>query len=208
MRRLFATWALAAFVFFYGTSSPALAADAAPAASDESRLIRLETKVDAINDRLAGIEKHMDQRMDGIEKRMDRLEQRMDRFEQSFRADIARLEGSFRADIARLEGSFRADIVGLEGSLRTDMNSQFERLNALLIGLCSIFGLLVVALFGFVFWDRRSMLRPLESNMRRLEGDLATKGSKSVLDATVSALRTWAQENQQLAAVLKRLNLM
>ena len=184
MRRLFATWALAALVFFSGTSSPA--ADAAPAVSDESRLIRLETKVDAINDRLDGIEKHMDQRMDRIEQRMDRIEQRMDRFEQSFRADIARLEDS----------------------LRTDMNSQFERLNNLLIGLCSIFGLLVVALFGFVLWDRRSMLRPLESDMRRLEGDLATKGSKSVLDATVNALRTWAQQNQQLAAVLKRLNLM
>ena len=184
MRRFFATWALAALVFFYGTFSPAAAA--APAVSDESWLGRLETKVDAINGRLEGIEKHMDQRMNGIEKRMNRLEQRMDRFEQSFRADIARLEGS----------------------LRTDMNSQFDRLNNLLIGLCSIFGLLVVALFGFVLWDRRSMLRPLESNMRRLEGDLATKGSKSVLDATVIALRTWAQENQQLAAVLKRLNLM
>ena len=197
MRRLFATWALAALVFFYGTSSPVSAADAAPAVSDENRLIRLETKVDAINDRLAGIEKHMDQRMDGIEKRMDRLEQRMDRLEQSFRVDIARLEGSFRADIDRLEES-----------LRTDMDSQFERLNNLLIGLCSVFGLLVVALFGFVFWDRRSMLRPLESDMRRLEGDLATKGSKTRLDATVNALRAWAQENQQLAAVLKRLNLM
>ena len=189
MRRLFATWVLAALVFFYGTSSPASAADAAPPVSDESRLIRLETKVDAINDRLAGIEKRMDRldrRMDRLEQRMDRIEQRMDRLEQSFRADIARLEGS----------------------LRTDMNSQFERLNNLLIGLCSIFGLLVVALFGFVLWDRRSMLRPLESDMRRLEGDLATKGSKSVLDATVNALRTWAQQNQQLAAVLKRLNLM
>lgn len=96
----------------------------------------------------------------------------------------------------------------LEESLRTDMNSQFERLNNLLIGLCSIFGLLVVALFGFVLWDRRSMLRPLESDIRRLEGDLATKGSKTRLDATVNALRAWAQENQQLAAVLKRLNLM
>lgn len=189
MRCLSATWALAALVSFYGTSSPASAADVAPAVSDESRLIRLETKVDAINDRLDGIEKRMDrldQRMDRIEQRMDRIEQRMDRLEQSFRADIARLEGS----------------------LRTDMNSQFERLNNLLIGLCSIFGLLVVALFGFVLWDRRSMLRPLESDMRRLEGDLATKGSKSVLDATVNALRTWAQQNQQLAAVLKRLNLM
>ena len=169
MRRLFATWALAALVFFSGTSSPA--ADAAPAVSDESRLIRLETKVDAINDRLDGIEK----RMDRLDQRMDRLEQRIDR---------------------------------LEESLRTDMNSQFDRLNNLLIGLCSIFGLLVVALFGFVLWDRRSMLRPLESDMRRLEGDLATKGSKSILDATVDALRTWAQQNQQLAAVLKRLNLM
>jgi len=168
MRRFFATWALAALVFFYGTSSPALAADAAPAVSDENRLIRLETKVDALDDLL-------NQRMDHLEQRVDRLEQSLDRRFQE---------------------------------LRTDMNSQFERLNALLIGLCSVFGLLVVALFGFVFWDRRSMLRPLESDMRRLEGDLATKGSKSVLDATVNALRTWAQENQQLAAVLKRLNLM
>ena len=152
MRRLFATWALAALVFFYGTSSPASAADAAPAVSDESRLIRLETKVDALDDLL-------NQRMDHLEQRVDRLEQSLDRRFQE---------------------------------LRTDMNSQFERLNALLIGLCSVFGLLVVALFGFVFWDRRSMLRPLESDMRRLEGDLATKGSKTRLDATVNALRTWA----------------
>ena len=186
MQRIFAAWVLATLTCFSGGSLSALAADAPPTVSDENRLIRLETKVDAINDRLDGIEKHMDQRMDGIGKRMDRLEQRMDRFEQSFRADIARLEGS----------------------LRTDMNSQFDRLNNLLIGLCSIFGLLVVALFGFVLWDRRSMLRPLESNMRRLEGDLATKGSKSRLEATVNALRAWAQENHQLAAVLKRLNLM
>ena len=168
MRRLFATWALAALVFFCGTSPPASAADAAPAVSDESRLIRLETKVDALDDLL-------NQRMDHLEQRVDRLEQSLDRRFQE---------------------------------LRTDMNSQFERLNALLIGLCSVFGLLVVALFGFVFWDRRSMLRPLESDMRRLEGDLATKGSKTRLDATVNALRTWAQEHQQLAAVLKRLNLM
>ena len=166
---------MAAFVLFYGTSSPASAADVAPAVSDESRLIRLETKVDAINDRLDGIEKHMDQRMDHLEQRVDRLEQSLDRRFQE---------------------------------LRTDMNSQFDRLNNLFIGICSIFGLLVVALFGFVLWDRRSMLRPLDAYMRRLEDDLATKGSKSVLDATVNALRAWAQENQQLAAVLKRFNLM
>ena len=159
---------LAALASLSGGSLSALAVDVAPAVSDENRLIRLETKVDALDDRLAGIEKHMDQRMDRIEQRIDRLEE----------------------------------------SLRTDMNSQFERLNNLLIGLCSIFGLLVVALFGFVLWDRRSMLRPLESDIRRLEGDLATKGSKTRLDATVNALRAWAQENQQLAAVLKRLNLM
>lgn len=124
----------------------------------------------------------LNQRMDHLDQRMDRIEQRMDRSEQ------------------RLDRRFQ--------ELRTDMNSQFDRLNALLIGLCSVFGLLVVALFGFVLWDRRSMLRPLEADMKRLEGDLVTKGSKTRLDATVNALRAWAQENHQLAAVLKRLNLM
>lgn len=168
MQRLFATWVLATLTCFSGGTLSALAADATPTVSDENRLIRLETKVDALNDLL-------NQRMDHLEQRMDRIEQRLDRRFQE---------------------------------LRMDMNSQFDRLNALLIGLCSVFGLLVVALFGFVLWDRRSMLRPLEADMKRLEGDLATKGSKTRLDATVNALRAWAQENHQLAAVLKRLNLM
>ena len=168
MQRIFVAWVLAALASLSGGSLSSLAADAAPVVSDENRLIRLETKVDAINDLL-------NQRMDHLEQRVDRLEQSLDRRFQE---------------------------------LRTDMNSQFDRLNALLIGLCSVFGLLVVALFGFVLWDRRSMLRPLEADMKRLEGDLATKGSKTRLDATVNALRAWAQENHQLAAVLKRLNLM
>lgn len=175
MQRLLAAWVLATLTCFSGGPRSALAADTIPAVSDENRLIRLETKVDALIDLL-------NQRMDHLNQRMDHLEQRMDRIEQS------------------LDRRFQ--------ELRTDMNSQFDRLNALLIGLCSVFGLLVVALFGFVLWDRRSMLRPLEADMRRLEGDLATKGSKTRLDATVNALRAWAQENHQLAAVLKRLNLM
>ena len=182
MQRLFATWVLATLTCFSGGALSALAADAAPAISDENRLIRLETKVDALNDLLNQRMDHLEQRMDHLDHRMDRIEQRMDRSEQ------------------RLDRRFQ--------ELRTDMNSQFDRLNALLIGLCSVFGLLVVALFGFVLWDRRSMLRPLEADMKRLEGDLATKGSKTRLDATVNALRTLAQENHQLAAVLKRLNLM
>ena len=168
MRCIFVAWVFATLASLSGGSLSALAADAAPVVSDENRLIRLETKVDALNDLL-------NRRMDHLEQRVDRLEQRLDRRFQE---------------------------------LRTDMNSQFDRLNALLIGLCSVFGLLVVALFGFVLWDRRSMLRPLEADMKRLEGDLATKGSKTRLDATVNVLRAWAQENHQLAAVLKRLNLM
>ena len=182
MRRIFVAWVLTALASLSGGALSALAADAAPVVSDENRLIRLETKVDALNDLLNQRMDHLDQRMDHLDQRMDRIEQRMDRSEQ------------------RLDRRFQ--------ELRTDMNSQFDRLNALLIGLCSVFGLLVVALFGFVLWDRRSMLRPLETDMRRLEGDLATKGSKTRLDATVNALRAWAQENDQLAAVLKRLNLM
>lgn len=182
MQRLLAAWVLATLTCFSGGPLSALAAEATPTVSDENRLIRLETKVDALIDLLNQRMDHLNQRMDHLEQPMDRIEQRMDRIEQ------------------RMDRRFQ--------ELRTDMNSQFDRLNALLIGLCSVFGLLVVALFGFVLWDRRSMLRPLEADMKRLEGDLATKGAKTRLDATVNALRAWAQENHQLAAVLKRLNLM
>ena len=189
MQQLFATWVLATLMCFSGGALSALAADAAPIVSDENRLIRLETKVETLIDLLNQRMDHLNQRMDHLEQRMDHLEQRMDRIEQRMDRSEQRLDRRFQ-------------------ELRTDMNSQFDRLNALLIGLCSVFGLLVVALFGFVLWDRRSMLRPLETDMRRLEGDLATKGSKTRLDATVNALRAWAQGNDQLVAVLKRLNLM
>ena len=77
MRRIFATWALASLVFFFDTSSPASAADVAPAVSDESRLIRLETKVDALVDLL-------EQRMDRLGHCMDRIEH----LEESLRTDM------------------------------------------------------------------------------------------------------------------------
>ena len=64
MQCIFAAWILATLTCFSGGALSALAADATPTVSDENRLIRLETKVDALNDLL-------NQRMDHLEQGMD-----------------------------------------------------------------------------------------------------------------------------------------
>lgn len=71
----------------------------------------------------------------------------------------------------------------------------------------------VFGLIGFVVWDRKTALRPLEQRMERLEGELHRdlelqhdEGSR--LTRLVNVLREMAKKDEKLAAVLRNFSLM
>ena len=117
---------------------------------------------------------------------------------------LTRLEAgqrAVRAEVAQL----RADMDKQMDRMRADINAQFDRLFQLLLGLLATFTGLVLATIGFALWDRRTMLRPVEGRVGRLEEELA--GQRPRNDALLEALRTLSQRDPELAAVLKTFNL-
>ncbi|MBI4688874.1 MAG: hypothetical protein HY754_01160 [Nitrospirae bacterium] len=83
--------------------------------------------------------------------------------------------------------------------LREDMNSQFNRLAA-------IFTALVVFTLGFAIWDRRTMVRPFEDKVKRIEDDISENRTK--LHALLDALKSLSKTDEKVAEVLKKFNLL
>ena len=77
------------------------------------------------------------------------------------------------------------------------MNEQFDRFwNLMLVIVAGIMGLI-----GFVIWDRKTALRPLERRVALLEEQRDTDPQ---ITRIVSALREYAQSNDQFADALRR----
>ena len=101
-----------------------------------------------------------------------------------------------------------------------DVNRRFEDLNHRIDGLQNtmlvLFGAiitLIVALFGYIVWDRRTALRPLQDRLERLERDLQRDlelqhedGSR--LTRLVKALREMAKTDENIAEVLRSFSLL
>lgn len=109
MQRIFAAWVLATLTCFSGGALSALAADAPPTVSDENRLIRLETKVDALNDygrhnTVSGysfspsdLQQHPERRFSVMHVTATELQTRLDRYLEAAQAEPVIVEKSGRA---------------------------------------------------------------------------------------------------------------
>lgn len=101
-----------------------------------------------------------------------------------------------------------------------DVNRRFDDLNHRIDGLRNtilvLFGAiitLIVALFGYIAWDRRTALRPLQDRLELLERDLYRdlelqheEGSR--LTRLIKALRQMAKTDEKIAEVLRSFHLL
>ena len=121
-----------------------------------------------IVERLTRVETRLDginARLDGIDTRLDGLDGRIDRLE------------------IRLDEGLN--------TLRADMNSKFDQLNNMLIGMTAVFGGLVVVCIGFVFRTQKTASQPSVTSTKRL-------------NSIDTMLRDFGEINPDFAAILKR----
>ncbi len=133
-----------------------------------------------------------------IAERLTRLETRLDEGLTGLRAEMAQL----RADMAQL----RADMREQNRQLREDMNIRFEEHSRLILGILAAFAALFVINVSLVVWDRRTAARPFEEKVAVIAEELAE--SRSRWDVLLEAVRAVGQQNQTVAAVLRRFNLL
>jgi len=108
------------------------------------------------------------------------------------------LRAEIRANTEAIN-QLREDTSKQINQLREDMNTQFNRMVA-------IFTTLVIAIIGFAFWDRRTMIRPFETKVRKIEDEIAE--NRGTIHSLIDSLRALSKSDEKVAQVLKRFNLL
>ena len=91
-------------------------------------------------------------------------------------------------------------------SMDKSIDKRFESMDAKIDLLAAIFTTLVVSVIGFAIWDRRTMIRPFETKVKAIEGEIGEmRGQQQGL---IEALQILGRQDKQVAEVLKRFHLM
>jgi predicted PurR-regulated permease PerM len=101
----------------------------------------------------------------------DRLIQLLAKVEQmDKRIDDLRTDTNMRFQELRADMNARFEQVNKQFE---QVNNQFNTITNLLVAIVGAFAAIVVMTIGFALWDRRTMLRPVEEKLNKLERDMA-----------------------------------
>jgi len=114
--------------------------------------------------------------------------------------------------LTRLEegqGALREEIK----QLREDMNKQFDRVDAqfdrivnIMLGIFGAFAAMCGGTIWFALWDRRTMIRPFEDKVKKIEDDISENRNK--LHTLLEAFKTLSKTDEKVANILKKFNLL
>ena len=144
-----------------------------------------------------------------IAERLTRLETRLDEGLTGLRSEMAHLRADMQEQNRQLRSEMahlRTDMQEQNRQLRADMNVRFEEHSRLILGILAAFAALFVVNVSLVVWDRRTAARPFEDKVAVIAEELAE--SRSRWEVLLEALRALGQQNQTVAAVLRRFNLL
>jgi len=118
--------------------------------------------------------------------------------------DIAEIKATLKTFMEQTDRRFE--------ELREDMNKRFEQINNelnrlvnIMVGIFAGQIALVVAVIGFAWWDRRTIIRKTkEETFEEMEKELKPEKFKKLLNA----LREKAKTDKELAKILKQHGLM
>ena len=114
--------------------------------------------------------------------------------------------------LTRLEegqGALREEVK----QLREDMNKQFDRADAqfdrivnIMLGILGAFAAMCGGTIWFALWDRRTMIRPFEDKVKKIEDDISENRNK--LHTLLEAFKTLSKTDEKVANILKKFNFL
>ena len=146
---------------------------------DRELLIRLDERLNQIDKRFEQVDKRFEQ----VDKRFEQVDKRFEQVDKRFEQTDKRF-----------------------AELREDMNKRFETLQDLMIAIIGAFAAVVTVTIGFAIWDRRTMIRPFEREVREINDSILQDRKR--LETMIEALRRKAATDQELASILKNFSLM
>ncbi len=86
------------------------------------------------------------------------------------------------------------------------MDKQFDRLVNIMLAIIGVFASMCGGTIWFALWDRRSMIRPFESKVKKIEEDIAENHNK--LHTLIETFKTLSKTDEKVATILKKFNLL
>lgn len=87
-----------------------------------------------------------------------------------------------------------------------NLNARMDQMDSKINNLSMIFVAIVVGIFGFAIWDRRTMTKPFELKVKVIEDKIEV--NKKSLESLLLVLREQAKSNTKIAGILKQFNLL
>jgi exonuclease VII large subunit len=132
-----------------------------------------------------------------------------DSFTQADRERLVRVEETLTTFMQQVDKRFEQVDKRFE-ELRTDMNARFEQMTNMFYTLSAIFTTLFAAVFGFAWWDRRSILITARKTARE-EVEACTREDRNttqMVDRLVEVLRGFAEKSPDMKELMRRVNLL
>ncbi|MEK7273897.1 MAG: hypothetical protein AAB110_01445 [Candidatus Desantisbacteria bacterium] len=126
------------------------------------------------------------ERLVRIETQMTAMNTRIDDLRSELKGDIADLRGELKGEMASLRGELKGEMASLRGLT-------FVTLGGIMTLMCGL-----LAMMGFVMWDRRTAITPVVKKTKELE-----QGFEDEKVALRKVLKGYASVEPRFAEVLK-----
>jgi chaperonin cofactor prefoldin len=142
-----------------------------------------------VNKRFENLREDMNKRFEQVDKRFEDMNKRFEDMNKRFEDMNKRFEDMNK----RFE------------ELREDMNKRFEQMMKFMELMLLIFTSLVVAVIGFAYWDRRTIIRKAKEESVE---EVGRRFSLEQIKKLIEVLRELAREDEKVARVLRQFGLL
>jgi DNA anti-recombination protein RmuC len=181
----------------------------------DQRFDAVEQRFESVDQHFVSFEQKMDQRFKAVDQRFDAIDQRFESVDQHFVSFEQKMDQRFKAVDQRFDAVYqrfdavyqRFDAVDQRfDSMEKRLDSIDRRFaffqNLMLVLIAGVFGLI-----GYIVWDRKTALRPVENRIIQLEAELSHEDG-SRLTRLVGALQELAKTDKKVEAVLRSFSLL
>ena len=171
-------FAIACFFNAFAVSSAEAGGDSFTQ-KDRELLIRIDERLNQVDKRFEQVDKRIDELRQDMNKRFEQVDKRFEQVDKRFEQVDKRFD---------------------------QVNKRFESLQNLMMAIVGAFAAIVAVTIGFAIWDRRTMVRPFEDKVKKIENDIVSDRKR--LESLFEVLRNYAEKHPDLADILKQFSIL
>ena len=114
---------------------------------------------------------------------------------------LIKLEEGQKAILRELDKRFEAVDKRFEA-----IDKRLDQMVNIFIAIVAAFSAIVATTVSFAIWDRRTMIRPFETKVKKIEDEITENRTK--LNDLLNAFKALGKTDKKVAGILKRFNLL